>query len=135
MARYEFGLPTDEDDVLVVHGVEYKMMPIGMRAIRKMLVVQKSLANRKPEDGLDESELDLAMDIVINAVRPEERDRFREQIEDSIPPNVLVQIATAVMSKMSDLDPTEPESSSGGSSSTGPDSTDGAPAGELTPTL
>ena len=51
-----------------------------------------------------------------------------------MPPNLLIQIATAVMGSFSDLDPTQPESSSDGSSPTGPASTDGAPVVALTPT-
>ena len=135
MARYEFGPPISDEDVLVVQGIEYKMMPVGMRAMRRLLTMKdKMLRDRTEDQALTEEELDLALDIVINSVRPDERDRFREHIEESVSPQLLVQIATAVMAAFSDVDPTQPESSSGGSSQTGPDSTDGAPVAASTPT-
>lgn len=139
MATYKFGEPISEDDYLEVNGELYPMVPIGMRAMRRMLVMQRGLDVEKLESGDLSGEaglqaLDLALDIVINAVRPEARDRFKEQIEESVSPNMLMQIATAVMSSFSDVDPTPPESPSGGSSATGPASTDGAPVAALTPT-
>lgn len=135
MARYTFGEPLSEDDVLIVQGVEYPMMPVGMRAMRRMLVLRSKVDPNRPEnDHLTEADLDMALDIVTHSVRPEVRDKFKEHIEESVPPDLLVQIATAVMSAFSDLDPTQPESSSGGSLSTGPASTDGAPVEALTPT-
>jgi hypothetical protein len=135
MTRHVFGEPVSEDDVLVVQGIEYPMMPIGMRAMRRLLTMRQQLsANRKEDDPVTEAEIDLALDIVVNSVRPECRDKFRDHIEDSVPPDLLVRIASAVMESFSDLDPTRPESSSGGSSQTGPDSTAGVSAGELIPT-
>lgn len=135
MARYSFGEPISDDDVLEVQGVEYPMMPVGMRAMRRLLTMQKTVnPNRSEDEPITEQELDLALELVTNAVRPEVRDKFMEHIEESVPPNLLIAIATAVMASFSDLNPTQPESSSGGSSETGPASTDGAPVAELTPT-
>jgi hypothetical protein len=136
MARYKFGEPISDDDILEVQGVEYPMIPVGMRAMRRMLTLQKDIkVDRAEDEPVTEVELDLALDIVINCVRLDHREAFREHIEDSVPPNLLIQIATAVMGSFSDLDPTQPELSSGGSQPTGSDSTDGAPAAVLTPVL
>lgn len=135
MTRYSFGEPISDDDVLVVQGVEYPMMPVGMRAMRRMLTLQKTVdPNRVEGEGVTEAELDLALEIVVGCVRSDARDKFKEHIEESVPPNLLIEIATAVMGSFSDVDPTQPESSSGGSSPTGPVSTDGAPVVALTPT-
>jgi hypothetical protein len=136
MARYKFGEPISDDDILDVQGIEYPMVPVGMRAMRRLLVLKRTVnVDRKEGDDLTEAELDLALDIVINAVRPEYRERFKEHIEESVPPALVVQIASAVMAAFSDLDPTQPELSSGGSSPTGPASTDGAPVEVLTPAI
>jgi hypothetical protein len=130
-----FGDPVSDDDFLDVQGVLYPMMSVGMRAMRRLLTLQRQVSAERAEgDPITEAELDLALDIVINSVKPEVRDKFREHIEESVPPSLLIQIATAVMGSFSDLDPTEPESSSGGSSSTGSVSTAGAPVVALTPT-
>jgi hypothetical protein len=135
VTKYSFGEAPSADDVLEVQGVEYPMIPLGMRAMRRMLVLQQQVANgRKPDDPVTDAELDLALDIVVSAVRPDHRDRFREHIDESVPPSLLIQIAAAVMGSFADVDPTQPESSSGGSLQTGSGSTDGAPATELTPT-
>jgi hypothetical protein len=134
MARYKFGEPISDDDILEVQGIEYPMVPVGMRAMRRLLVLKRTVNVDRP-DGADltEAELDLALDIVVNAVRPEHREKFKEHIEDSVPPALVVQIASAVMAAFSDLDPTQPESSSGGSLATGPALTDGAPVEALIP--
>lgn len=135
VTRHTFGEPITEDDVLVVQGVEYPMMPIGMRAMRRMLTMKNQVdPNRSEEDGITEADLDLMLDIVTGVVRPEHRQALADHIEESVPPDMLSQIATAVMRSFSDMDPTEPESSSGGSLPTGSDSTAGAPAAALTPT-
>jgi hypothetical protein len=132
MARYSFGEPVSDDDILEVQGIEYPMMPVGMRAMRRMLTLQSKInPNRGEDEPITTDELDLAMDIVISAVRTDMRDKFKEHIEESVPPNLLIQIATAVMGSFSDLDPTQPVSSSDGSSPTGPASMDGAPVAEL----
>jgi hypothetical protein len=136
MARFEFGQPVTESDVLVVQGVEYPMMPVGLRAMRRLLTLRQQInRERKPDDPVTEADLDLAVEIVVNAVKPEVRPAFTEHLETSVPPDLLIQIAQAVMGSFSDLDPTQPESSSGGSSQTGSDSTAGASVAELTPTL
>ena len=136
MTKYTFGQAIDDDDVLDIQGVEYPMMPVGMRAMRRLLTLREKVnPNRTVEDGITEADLDLMLDVVINCVRPEYRERLTEHIEESVPPDLLSQIATAVMRSFSDLDPTQPESSSGGSLPTGPASVDGAPAAELMPVL
>lgn len=134
VAKLSFGRPLDDDDILEVQGIEYPMNPIGMRAMRKLLDAQKMIGpDRKESDPLSEAELDVAIDMVVNAVRPSVRDQFREHIEESVPPGMILKIAEAVMKDFSDTDPTQPESSSGGSSETGSASTDGAPAAASTP--
>ena len=137
MTRYTFGEAIDTDDILEVQGVEYPMNPIGMRAMKRLLTMKNNI-KINPDDPesmqITEADLDLATDIVVSAVRPDYREKFREHIEESVPPNLLIGIATAVMKNFSDVDPTQPGSSSGGSSSIGSASTDGASAGELTPT-
>ena len=135
MARHTFGDPLDDEDVLVVQGIEYPMNPVGMRAMRKLLTASQNVDKERAADQVTEQDLDLALEIVIGSVRPEVRDKFRQHIEDSVPPNLVVQIATAVMRSFSDMDPTQPESPSGGSPLTGSVSMDGAPVAELTPTV
>jgi hypothetical protein len=127
MTRHTFGEPISEDDVLVIQGIEYPMRPVGIRAMRRLLILRNRVdTNRSEDDPVTEADLDLSLDIVVEAVRPEHRDKLREHIEESVPPGMLVNLASAVMRSFSDLDPTQPESSSGGSSQTGPDSTAGA---------
>jgi hypothetical protein len=133
MARHSFGEPLSDDDILEIQGVDYPMNPVGMRAMRKLLTTAQANPNRKEDDPLTEADLDMALELVVGAVRPEVRDKLREHIEDSVPPNMVVQIATAVMQSFSDLDPTQRESSSTGSLPTGPGSTDGASPAALTP--
>lgn len=134
MAKYTFGEPISDDDLLVVQGVEYPMIPMGMRAMRRLLVQQRqAAAARKPGEPITEAELDLALDIVVNSVRADHREAFKAHIDESVPPNLLVQIASAVMGALSDVDPTQQASSSDGSTPTGPDSTDGAPLAAPTP--
>lgn len=136
MAKYTFGEPITEDDVLEIQGIHYPMMPVGMRAMRRMLTLKAQVdPNRSDDDDVTEADLDLMMDVVVNTVRPEHRDALREHIEESVSPPMLSQIAQAVMRSFSDVDPTQPESSSGGSLPTGSDSTAGAPATELIPSL
>lgn len=129
MAKHTFGEPISDEDVLVIQGVEYPMMPVGMRAMRRLLDLKQRAASlniENPEEAeLTGEELDISIDIVAAAVRPEFRDKLKEHIEESIPPQLLTQIATVVMQGFSDVDPTQPELSSGGSSATGSSSTDG----------
>ena len=124
--RHNFGAPLSDDDVLVVQGIEYPMVPVGMRAMRKLLTAARAQQNRKEDEPITEDDLDMALEIVLGSVRPDVRDKFSQHIEDSVPPNLVVQIATAVMQSFSDLDPTQAPSSSVGSEQTGPDSTAGA---------
>lgn len=134
MAKHSFGEPLTDDDVLEIQGIEYRMMPIGMRAMRRLLDLQKKVnPDRSEDDPITEEELDMSIEMVLNVVRPEERDRLRDHIEESVPPSLLVQIVMAVMSSFTDLDPTQPGSSSDGSQPTGPGSADGVPVAELTP--
>lgn len=134
MAKHSFGEPLTEDDVLEIQGIEYRMMPIGMRAMRRLLDLQKKVnPDRSDDDPITEEELDMSIEMVLNVVRPEERDRLRDHIEESVPPSLLVKIVMAVMSSFTDLDPTQPGSSSDGSQPTGPGSADGVPVAELTP--
>ena len=136
VAKYEFGQPIDEDDILVVQGVEYPMMPVGMRAMRRLLTLRSTVdGNRSEDDPVTEADLDLMKEIVLGVVRPSARDAFAEHIEESVSPALLSGIAQAVMRSFSDLDPTQPESSSDGSTPTGPASTAGAPAAELMPAI
>jgi hypothetical protein len=136
VTRFTYGAPIDEDDVLDIQGIEYPMMPTGMRAMRRLLNMKKNVnPNRTEDDEITEEDLDLMLDIVIGIVRPEHRERLREHIEESVSPALLSEIATAIMRSFSDLDPTQPESSSDGSTPTGPDSTAGAPVAELMPVI
>ena len=78
MARYKFGEAISDDDILEVQGIEYPMIPVGMRAMRRMLTMQQSIdPNRGEGEAVTEAELDLALDIVVNSVRAEVRDKFR----------------------------------------------------------
>lgn len=126
MARHSFGEPISDDDILEIQGVEYPMVPLGMRAMRRMLNMQKQLPERA-EGEITEEDLDLAVTVITDSVRPDARQKLRDHIEDSVPPNLLMGIATAVMRSFSDVDPTQPGSSSAGSTPTGSASTAGAP--------
>ena len=125
MARYVFGKAVDEGDVLELQGVEYHMQPIGMRAMRAMLDKRQMIEAAERGGGTPE-QVDALIDLVVAAVVPDERDRLREHVEDSVDTALLAQVATAVMRGMSDLDPTQPMSSSNGSLPTGATSTAGA---------
>lgn len=126
MAKHTFGEPISEDDILEIQGIEYPMVPVGMRAMRRLLDLQAKIDVERPDDApLTMEDLDVALGIVVSAVRKDHQEKLREHIEESVPPNLLVGIATAVMGSFSDLDPTQPESSSGGSQPTGSNSTGG----------
>ena len=90
----------------------------------------------KEMDGGDrtESTYALSIDLIANAVVPEDRDAVLAHIEDSVSPVLVSQIAAAIMRGLTDVDPTQPESSSDGSSETGPSGTDGALPAPSTPT-
>lgn len=116
------------------------MQPIGMRVMKKMLRMKKALQERVATDpeaqtAVSEENLDLALDIIIEAVRPEVREALATHIDDSVGPKLLAQIAGQIVNSMSDLDPTPPGSSSDGSApdATGSASTDGAEPAASTP--
>lgn len=137
MTRYTFGTALDDDDVLVVQGIEYPMQPLGMRAIKRMLTMRNEVPKMAPDanGAISPEQLDMATDLVVAVVRKDYQDKLREHIEDRVGPGLLTQIASAVMRSMSDLDPTQPESSSAGSApgAAGSSSTDGASPVESTP--
>ena len=132
MARYEFGRAIDEGDVLVLQGIEYHMQPVGMRAMRSMLAKREMIEAAERGGGTPE-QIDTLVDLVVAAVVPGERDRLREHIEDSVDTALLAQVSSAIMRGMADMDPTQPTSSSNGSSPTGATSTDGAAPTASTP--
>lgn len=132
MTRYTFGEATDEGDVLEIQGQTYEMQSIGMRAMKRMLVLRKKMQERQkdaaPGEQMSEESLNTAIELVLGAVKPHERDRLADHIEESVGPALLSQIASAVIRSMSDVDPTQPESSSDGSpaAAAGSPSTGGA---------
>ena len=136
MAKHTFGEPLD-DDILVIQGVEYPLQPFGMKAFRESLERSKQVEKiRETQEGVDrtQSTYDLSVDLIANAVKPEYKDKVLEHIERSIGPGLLSEIAAAIMRGLTDVDPTQPTSSSDGSSETGPASMDGASPEESTPT-
>ena len=126
MARYVFGKAIDEGDVMELQGVGYHLQPIGMRAMRVMLTKRQMIEAAERGEGGTPEQVDTLIDLVVAAVIPDERERLREQIEESVDVALLAQVSGALMRGMSDLDPTQPTSSSNGSSPTGATSTDGA---------
>ena len=127
MAKHSFGAP-QEHDILEIQGVEYRLQPFGMRAFRESLERSKQVAAIRELDGDDRTERTyaLSVDLIVNAVHPDERDQIAQHIEDSVPPVLVSQIAAAIMRGLTDVDPTQPTSSSDGSSETGQGSTGGA---------
>lgn len=134
MAKHSFGAPV-EDDILEIQGVEYRLQPFGMRAFKQSLERSKEAEKIRDLEGAERTETtyNLSVDLIINAVHPDEQDKIREHIENSVSPVLVSQIAAAIMRGLTDVDPTQPTSSSDGSSETGPDSTDGASDEESTP--
>ncbi len=134
MAKHSFGSPI-EDDILEVQGVEYRLQPFGMRAFKSSLERSKEADKIKDMEGTarTESTYALSVDLIINAVHPDEQEKIAQHLEDSVPPVLVSQIAAAIMRGLTDVDPTQPTSSSVGSSKTGDDSTDGASEEESTP--
>lgn len=129
MSKYSFGTPIEDDDILVIQGVEYPLQQLGMRAFRKRMQSTARVAEVAALESAGERSLayyDLSVDLVVGSVAPEAQEKLREHIERSVGPELLTEIATMIMRNMSDLDPTQPELSPDGSSTTGPDSTDGA---------
>ena len=127
MAKHSFGAPV-EDDILEIQGIEYRLQPFGMRAFKGSLERSKEADKIRTMEGAErtESTYALSVDLIVNAVHPEDQERVAQHIEDSVPPILVSQIAAAIMRGLTDVDPTQPTSSSDGSSETGDDSTDGA---------
>jgi hypothetical protein len=136
MTRFSFGDATEEDDIMEVQGQEYHLVPVGMRMMRRMINEAKNVrAGDENDMGLAEERIQAAIDLVIASVRPDERERMQAQIDESIPPAMLVHMGVVLTQKMSDLDPTLLASLSAGSSPTGPSSTDGAVPAASIPSL
>jgi len=132
MAKHSFGAP-QEQDILEIQGVEYRLQPFGMRAFRESLERSREADKLKDMEGVDRTAgtYNLSVDLIINAVHPDEREQVAHHIEDSMSPILVSQVAAAIMRGLTDVDPTLPTSSSDGSSETGQDSMDGAsPEGE-----
>lgn len=135
MAKFSFGAPAD-NDILELQGVEYQLQPFGMRAFRETLERSRQVDAIRELDGAERTErtYDMSVDVIVNAVVPEQQEQIRKHIEDSVSPGMVSQVAAAIMRGLTDVDPTLPTSSSDGSSETGPGSTDGASDEESTPT-
>lgn len=136
MAKHSFGSP-QEQDILEIQGVDYRLQPFGMRAFRESLERSREAEKIRGMDGVErtESTYALSVDLVVSAVHPDDQERVARHLEESVSPILVSQIAAAIMRGLTDVDPTQPTSSSDGSSETGPDSTDGAsPEVESTPT-
>ena len=133
MAKFTFGAPAD-NDILVIQGIEYPLQPFGMRAFREALERSKRADSIKALEGPERTEQTyaLSVDLIANAVHPDHKQRVLDHIEDSVGPGLVSQIASAIMRGLADVDPTQPTSSSDGSSETGQGSTDGA-LGEASP--
>jgi hypothetical protein len=119
MTRYQFG-EVEDDDVLVIQGREYQMQPIGMAVTRRMLSVLKM------GDDNAEGRTEATIDYVLANVVPDQRDLLRQHIDESVGAKLLAQIVTGLVGSQADVDPTQPPSSSTGSTGTGLGSTDGA---------
>ncbi|WP_395160406.1 hypothetical protein [Ilumatobacter sp.] len=135
MAKHSFGAPV-EDDILEVQGKEYRLQPFGMRAFRAAMDKAAEATRVQDLEGPERaaSAYALSIDLIINAVHPDEQEAMLAHIEDSMAPALVSQIASAIMRGLTDVDPTQPGSSSDGSSKTGEDSTDGASDEEPTQT-
>lgn len=134
MARHSFGTPLEED-ILEIQGVEYRLEPFGMRAFKESLERSREAEKLTDMDSVDrtESTYNLSVDVILNSVHPDDRERLAEHIDRSVAPQLVSQIAAAIMRGLTDVDPTLPASSSDGSSETGHDSTDGASDEESIP--
>ncbi len=127
MAKHSFGNPV-EDDILEIQGIEYRLQPFGMRAFKESMERSKEVGKIAAMEGAErtESTYALSVDLIVNAVHPDDRERVAQHLDDSVSPILVSQIAAAIMRGLSDVDPTQPTSSSDGSSETGDGSTDGA---------
>lgn len=134
MAKHSFGTPV-EDDILEIQGKDYRLQPFGMRAFKESIERAKEAERIKGLDGTERTETtyNLSVDLIVGAVHPDDKEAVAQQIEDSVPPMLVSQIAAAIMRGLTDVDPTLPTSSSDGSSETGEDSTDGASDEASTP--
>ena len=124
--KHKFGEPV-EGDILEIQGVEYRLQPFGMRQFRESLERSREAEKLKDMDDAARTAAtyDMSVDMIVNSVDEIDRERLRKHIEDSVAPMLVSQIAAAIMRGLTDVDPTQPTSSSDGSSETGPDSTDG----------
>jgi len=127
MAKHSFGTPLEEN-ILEIQGIEYRLQPFGMRAFKESLERSKEAEKIREMDGASrtESTYNLSVDLILNSVVEEDRERLHEHLENSVAPVLVSQIAASIMRGLTDVDPTQPTSSSDGSSETGPDSMDGA---------
>jgi len=134
MKKHTFGVPI-EQDILEIQGKEYRLEPFGMRSFRYAMEQSAEAAKISEMEGIDRtnSTYNLSVDLIIRSVHSDDQDRVRQHIEDSVPPVLVSQIAAAIMRGLTDVDPTQPTSSSDGSSTTGDDSTDGVSDEESTP--
>ena len=134
MAKHSFGTPL-EQDILVIQGIEYRLQPFGMRAFKDSMERSKQAEKLADMEGKDRtlSTYNLSVELIINAVHPDDREQLAQHLDDSVPPTLVSDIASAIMRGLTDVDPTQPTSSSDGSSETGDDSTVGASDGESTP--
>lgn len=126
--RHEFGTAPDEDDILVIQGKEYPLQPFGMKAFRESLERAREANRLRAMEVGDErtgATYDLSVDLIKNAVQEEYQAAVLEHIERSVGPGLVSTIAAAIMRGLADVDPTQPTSSSDGSSEIGPDSMDG----------
>lgn len=124
MANMTFGRALGDNDTITIQDVVYHAVPIGMDPL---LTAMDADDNASPRDRVVKM-----IDFVLNAVRPDERDALRQHIGRSVDQALLLEMFQALVRGASDLDPTQPASSSAGSAPTGPTSTDGAPATALT---
>lgn len=133
MAKHSFGTPLD-DDILEIQGKEYRLQPFGMRAFKESLERSKEADKLRNMEGAERTAgtYALSVDLIINAVVPDDQERLAQHLEDSVPPTMVSQIAAAIMRGLTDVDPTQPTSSSDGSSEIGDDGMAGASDEEST---
>ena len=92
MTRYKFGEAIEDGDILELQGVEYHLVPLGMRAMRKMLTLRENTTSSDPE-AQALAQIEAGIDFVTNSVIPEEREALREPIEDRVSPQLLAAMA------------------------------------------
>lgn len=129
MTNYNFG-NVDEPDTLTIQGKTYTLQGLGLRAMRKMLMERAAISiDMESQDPRKSAEaqgkmFDLLLDTICSVVIADQRDGLREHLNESVSPKILNDIAKVIL--RTDLDPTQPGSSSDGSSGTSATSTDGA---------